>query len=89
MEDKVPGRIAKERSREITRLHTEISRNINEGQVGRKERILITEPGKSKTMMGRTDSYLPVVVSDDAILCDFVDVEITEARDTYLMGKII
>jgi MiaB-like tRNA modifying enzyme len=89
MEDKIPSRIAKDRSRELARLHLEISRNINETLVGSKERILITEPGKTKTMMGRTNSYLPVVVSDDATLCDFVDVKITEARDTYLMGKMI
>ena len=75
MEDKIPSRIAKERSRELTKIHTEISRVINKGFLGRKERILITEHGKNGTMMGRTDNYLPVVVEDEVEICDFVDVK--------------
>jgi tRNA A37 methylthiotransferase MiaB len=39
--------------------------------------------------MGRTNSYKPVVVEDDVKLCEFLDVKITEARDTYLMGKVL
>jgi MiaB-like tRNA modifying enzyme len=89
MEDKVPSRIAKDRSRELARIHLEISRDINNKLVGREEGILITEYGKNKTLMGRTNSYKPVVVKDDVKLCEFVDVKITEARDTYLMGKVL
>lgn len=89
MDNKIPSRIAKERSRKLTKTHADISRNINKGFIGRKERILITESGKNATMMGRTDSYKPVVVEDDVQLCDFVDVEITEAKDTYLKGRVL
>ncbi len=89
MEDKIPSRIAKERSRELTKIHEDISREINKGFEDRKERILITEPGKNNTMMGRTDTYKPVVVEDEVQVGDFVDVEITEARDIYLKGRIL
>ena len=88
MNNKIPSRIAKERSREFAKIHTDISREINRTFVGRKEHILITEHGKNDTMMGRTDSYKPVVVEDELELGDFVDVEITEARDIYLKGRV-
>lgn len=89
MKDKIPSRIAKERSRILTKIHADISRSINKEFVGRKERILITEHGKNGTMMGRTDSYKPVVLEDEVQLCDFVDVEIIEAIDFYLKGRVL
>lgn len=89
MDNKIPSRIAKERSRELTKLQAEISKGINENFLGNRERILICEAGKPGSMMGRTDSYLPVVVKEPVNLCDFVDVEIIESKDTYLIGKII
>lgn len=89
MEDKIPSRIAKERSRELTKIHEDISRKINKEFVDRRERILITEPGKNNTMMGRTDTYKPVVVEDEVQVGEFVDVEITEARDIYLKGRVL
>lgn len=89
MKDKIPSRIAKERSRKLTKIHADISRSINKEFVGRKERILITEHGKNGTMMGRTDSYKPVVLEDEAQLCDFVDVDIIEAIDFYLKGRVL
>ncbi len=88
MKDRIPSRIAKDRSRELAKIHLDISRDINKAFVGRKQRILITEHGKNKTMMGRTDSYMPVVVLDEVKLCDFLDVKITEARNTYLIGEV-
>jgi MiaB-like tRNA modifying enzyme len=89
MEDKIPSRIAKDRSRELAKIHLDISRDINITLVGREEKILITEYGKNNTMMGRTNSYKPVVVEDEVKLCEFLDVKITEARDTYLLGKVL
>jgi MiaB-like tRNA modifying enzyme len=89
MDNQIPSRIAKDRSRELTKLHFDISRKINEKFVGEKKRILVAEMGKNKTMMGRTNNYLPVVIEDKAEVCDFVDVKIVEAKDTYLKGKVL
>ncbi|UCE74541.1 MAG: tRNA (N(6)-L-threonylcarbamoyladenosine(37)-C(2))-methylthiotransferase [Methanomassiliicoccales archaeon] len=89
MENKIPSRIAKERSRELSKMHADISREINEDLVGKKERILITEYGKNDTMMGRTNTYKPVVLEENLKIGEFVDVEITEARDIYLKGRVL
>ena len=74
---------------QMVKIHEDISREINKEFVDRKERILITEHGKNDTMMGRTDTYKPVVVEDEVQVGDFVDVEITEARDIYLKGRVL
>jgi len=89
MDNKIPSRIAKDRSRELTKIHMDISTKINRKFVGRKERILITEHGKNNTMMGRTDAYKPVILSEKVKLCDFVDVDITEAKEIYLKGTVL
>lgn len=85
----VVGRIAKERSRELVKVHEEISGELNKEFVGRKELVLITEFGKPGTMMGRTNCYKPVVIGDEVPLGRFIDVEITEARSTYLIGRTL
>lgn len=89
MDNQIPSRIAKDRSRELTKIHLDISRKINERFVGEKKRILVAEFGKNNTLMGRTDNYLPVIIDDKVDICDFIDVEIVEAKDTYLKGKIL
>jgi MiaB-like tRNA modifying enzyme len=89
MKDQIPSRIAKDRSRELSRVHIEISLELNKSFVGSNERILVTGYGKNNTMMGRTDSYLPVVIEENVDICKFVDVTITEAQDTYLKGRVI
>ena len=79
MNDKVHGRVAKNRSRELAAIHEDISSKINSTFVGKKEHILITEHGKSGTMMGRTESYKPVVVEEEVRICEFLDIEITDS----------
>jgi tRNA A37 methylthiotransferase MiaB len=87
--DKIHGRIQKERSRILTKVRFEISKMINEKHIGNEVRILVTEVGKNDSIMGRTDSYLPVVVKEKLQLGTFQEVEIVEATDAYLIGKII
>jgi MiaB-like tRNA modifying enzyme len=89
MDNQIPSRIAKDRSRELTKQHLEISKKINETFVGEKKRILVAEFGKNNTLMGRADNYLPVVIDNNVEICDFVDIEIVEAMDTYLKGKVL
>jgi tRNA A37 methylthiotransferase MiaB len=57
--------------------------------IGNHYSILITEPGKNKTMMGRTETYKPVVVHDQVPLGTVHDVEITGGTSHYLVGKLI
>jgi MiaB/RimO family radical SAM methylthiotransferase len=89
MDNQVPSRIAKDRSRKLTKMHLDISRKINEKFVDEKKRILVAEFGKNNTLMGRTENYLPVVIDNNVEICDFVDVKIVEAMDTYLKGKVL
>jgi MiaB-like tRNA modifying enzyme len=87
--DAVHGRIQKERSRLLTKVRFRVSKMINEEVIGKDFKILITEIGKRNSVMGRTDSYLPVVVREDIKLGSFENVKIVEAADSYLVGKVI
>ncbi len=87
-QDKIHGRVQKERSRVLTKLRFEISKNINEHVIGDMKRILITEVGKDNSVMGRADNYQPVVVKQELALGTFQEVEIIDATDSYLIGKI-
>ena len=89
MDKKVPTDVAKERSRYLTNLCREISRKRNEMYVGKVYRALVTEKGKGNSMVARTFNYKPVVLNEIVDLGRFVDVEISSAETTHLIGKLI
>ena len=84
----VHGRISAERSAELTRVKNETELDVNSAMVGRRYRALATEKGKEGTIV-RTGNYRPVVIRDDVPLGTFLDVEVTENRPTYLLGRIV
>lgn len=53
---------------------------------GGELRVLVTEPGKNGTLMGRTDSYKTVVLREGK-LGEFVTVRINGATNSYLIGE--
>ena len=81
------GKDVKARSRAMTDLRFKISKELNERELGNTYRILITERVKVGTVLGRTDNYLPVVVKKSLPLGIWLDVEIIEAVDSFLIGK--
>ena len=85
--EQVHGRISHERSNELTALKNEVELDVNRGIVGNEYVALATEKGKDGTIM-RTDNYRPVVVRDDVPLGTFGHVTVTEARSTYLLGRL-
>jgi MiaB/RimO family radical SAM methylthiotransferase len=85
--NQISGWVAKERSREMTNLRFEISLEINQAMVGRRERITITEEGKSGTSIGRTSSYKPVVVKGLHPAGSTMEVEIKKSAATHLFGE--
>ena len=87
--EQVNGRISKDRSTELTDIRTKTEYELNSKLIGRKERALITETGKEGTMISRTDNYRQVVVRSDMPIGSFIDVEITECRASYLIGKVL
>ena len=86
--EQVHGRISSERSAELTRVKNETELDVNPAMVGRRYRALATEKGKEGTIV-RTGNYRPVVVRDEVPLGTFLDVEVTENRPTYLLGRTV
>lgn len=89
MDDQVPGWKSKERSRELTKLRTEISLERNNSLIGKVFGVMTTEYVKQGTTIGRTDSYRPVVLPEHLPLGVFYEVEITSGTDAYLRGQML
>lgn len=87
MEDQIPGWVSKERSRELTRLRTEMTYEKNNSLIGNVFRVMTTKHVKEGTTMSRTDSYRPVVLPEHLPLASFYDIEVTSATEAYLNGK--
>lgn len=85
--EQVHGRISSERSAELTLVKNETELDVNRNLIGRTYKALATENGKDGTIL-RTGNYRPVVVRDSVPLGSFVDVEVTEAKSTYLIGNL-
>ena len=49
--------------------------------------MLVVEKGSKGGFIGKTDSYIPVIV-DNVDLGDFVRVKITHTTATYLKGTV-
>jgi len=89
LKDQVPGFVSKERSRELSALRFHISSQINSSKVGRVYSVLVDEKGRGKSVMARTDDYLPVVIQDDLPLWKRVSVKITSATPTHFFGSVL
>ena len=89
LEDQVVSRVSKERSREITAQRFRIARAINSGRVGEAERVLVTEHGKTGTMVARDDSYTPVVIPGPQRLGSALQVQVIGATATHLLGRLV
>lgn len=82
------GRIKKERSRVVTKLCFEIALENNKKLIGKTQEILLTEPGKNNTLIGRTKNYKQVVVPKGKLLLGKTQkVKITTAKQGYLEAK--
>ena len=86
--EQVHGRISSERSAELTKMKNDTELDVNKALVGRAFKALATENGKGGTIL-RTGNYRPVVIREAIPLGTFADVEVTDARSTYLLGRLI
>lgn len=84
-----PGRVTKERSRILTKLHNQISKERNEMWVGWKGKVLVDEY-HTKFVSARNSYYKPIIIYDvpEDFVGRFVDVTVTEARVHFLVGRI-
>ena len=89
MKGRIRTDVAKERSKILTKLCTELSNEKNRSHIGKKYIVLITEKGKNNTVIGRTENYNPVIIREKVEMGKIIPVEITDAASTYLFGRLI
>jgi MiaB-like tRNA modifying enzyme len=89
MDDQIPSRIAKQRSRELTDLRFSIGRKIFQNYIDREVCALATEYRQSGTTFLRTSNYRPIVVDDAMPLGKWYDVRITGQSKTHLVGRLV
>ena len=87
MDGQLHGRETKKRSRMLTHLWRQLSLERGLRWMGWKGEILIDEPGRGGSFVGRNYAYKPVVLRAAAELGGFVKVEVTEARFGYLLAR--
>ena len=89
MEGRIKTEIVKERSKILSELCSIISKENNLRHIGKRYNALVTELGKNKTFVGRTENYKPIVLKEKVDIGEFITVEVTDAASTYLVGSII
>ncbi|MFX1538907.1 MAG: MiaB/RimO family radical SAM methylthiotransferase, partial [Promethearchaeota archaeon] len=89
LQDKISTKVKASRSRELTRLTHDITREELKKWIGWKGIALIDEYGKyANQYIGRNPSYLPIVIENgDLSLGQFVEVSVTDLGPTYLIGE--
>jgi threonylcarbamoyladenosine tRNA methylthiotransferase CDKAL1 len=87
--NKVPGRIAKDRSRELTELRFRISESKNRSKIGEEKEVLVTEHGTGPSMIARTDDYEQVILQSEIELGKTVEVKIVDCSPIHLIAEPI
>jgi MiaB-like tRNA modifying enzyme len=79
-----------ERSFLLSKIVKEISLKENEKWIGWKGEVLVDEVGKRNSFVGRNFAYKPIVLkAEEKILGNFVEVEVKDARENFLVGEKI
>ena len=86
--NEIPHEIMKRRSKFLSKIKSEITANENVELLGTTQKVLIVEVGSKGGFIGKTESYIPVVI-DDVEVGTFVNVKITETTATYLKGEVL
>jgi tRNA-2-methylthio-N6-dimethylallyladenosine synthase len=90
--DDISVPIKKRRIAEIIAVQEQISAEVNQAQVGRRERVLIHDRSKRREdqLIGRTGGFKAVILPGTAgARGDLVDVEIERATMATLFGRVI
>jgi len=96
-ENKVPQKLIERRWREVMAIQKRINREQNKKLVGRRIEVLVegTPPESNDLLVGRHEGQAPeidgqVYINDGlAYPGEFVTVEVTEAHDYDLVGKVV
>ena len=84
----IPPAVMKKRSKFLSEIKSKITENENRELVGTTQNVLVVEKGSKGGFIAKTDSYIPVIVSD-VKLGTFVKVKITDATATYLKSELL
>ena len=84
----IPRDVMKKRSKFLSEIKSKITEEENRLLVGTTQNVLVVEKGSKGGFIGKTDSYIPVIVND-ALLGPFVKVKITDATATYLKSELL
>lgn len=84
----IPRDVMKKRSKFLSEIKSKITEDENRLLVGTTQNVLVVEKGSKGGFIGKTDSYIPVIV-DDAELGSFVKVKIIDATATYLKSELL
>ncbi len=86
----LPHQTRKERAKAVQELTTAIQKRDNEKWIGWKGEALVTEKGTKGGMVARNIWYKPIVVDiPETTLGTFIQVKITKAETTHLIGEKI
>jgi len=88
MDGRIIGSMRKARSRELSELRFSISRSNLTGWKGREVEVITTELQRD-AVVGRTQGYRQVLIAGDIPLGVRMMVNVTDVRDTYLIGEPI
>jgi len=82
------GRISKKRSAELTAIKNDTEQNNNSNMVDKTYRCLVTEISQDGSRIARTENYRPIAIQEQIPMGTFVDIEVTDYRSTYLIGRL-
>ncbi len=85
-DEKVDTFVKKERSRSLTKLVNRLLLEANSAMLGWTGRVLITEPASRGGSLARTQQYRPVIIEKSYNPGTWIDVEITKASKSYILG---
>lgn len=83
------GTIKKERSRKLTMIYEKIAFENNKKYLGKTKEITITEKGKNKTMVGKTEEYKSVVLQEKVTLNQKIKIKVIKTDVYHLTGKVL
>ena len=96
LEDDVPEEVKQQRVEEIMELQSQISYDLNQEKIGKQFKVMIDRK-EGENFIGRTEHDSPDVDNEVLIsaidtylpIGDFVNIEIIEAYEFDLIGKVI
>jgi tRNA A37 methylthiotransferase MiaB len=86
---RIKTEIVKKRSKILTKICSDISKDKNLESIGRIYNVFTNEIGKHDTIVGRSENYKPVVIKENVNIGEFYRVKIVDASQTTLFGRLI